>query len=126
MLDDIGPRMSAVHLSGHAQGEAVTYRPKFTGLVSVWMIRRLSDEQVTFAFEQQGPVTEVRVTGKLHDRAHAKVTEAPGGHRPYPPRPNGPPWLRTPTAARPSPRPGALFQDPSWNRAPAMLPVLPP
>jgi hypothetical protein len=80
MLDNIGPRMSAVHLTGRAQGHTVTYRPKFIGLVWVWMFRRLSNEHVTFAFEQQGPVTEVRVTGKLRERAQADVTEALGGH----------------------------------------------
>ncbi len=64
-------------LRSPAQGDALTYRPKFTGLVWVWTIRPLSDEHVTFAFEQQGRVTEMRVTGKLHDRAHA---EALGGH----------------------------------------------
>jgi hypothetical protein len=33
-----------------------------------------------FAFEQRGPVTEVRVTGKLRSRARAEVTEALGGY----------------------------------------------
>ena len=56
----------------------ITYRPKFIGLFFVWLYRRLADEHVTLAFEQQGPSTEVRVTGKLRDRAYAEVNEAFG------------------------------------------------
>jgi hypothetical protein len=37
-----------------------------------------ADEHVTIAFEQQGSSTEVRVTGKLRDRAYAEVNEAFG------------------------------------------------
>ena len=40
-------------------------------------------EHVMFAFEQRGPATEVRVTGKLRSRAHAEVTEALGGYLPH-------------------------------------------
>ena len=46
---------------------------------SVWLVRRLQNEHVAFAFEQRGQVTDVRATGKLRDRAHAEVTEALGG-----------------------------------------------
>jgi hypothetical protein len=53
----------------------ITYRPKFIGLVFVWLYRRLADEHVTLTFKEQGSRTEVRVAGKLRDRAYAEVTE---------------------------------------------------
>ena len=45
------------------------------GLVFVWLYRRLAGEHVTLTFEEQGRRTEVRVTGKLRDRAYAEVNE---------------------------------------------------
>ena len=72
--------MRSVHFAGRADGDAVKYRPAFVGLPTVWLIRRLSNEHVLFSFEEQGPVTEVRVTGRLRPRAHAEVAEAFGGH----------------------------------------------
>ena len=56
----------------------ITYRPKFIGLVFVWLYRRVADEHVTLSFQQQGSSTEIRVTGKLRDRAYAEVNEAFG------------------------------------------------
>jgi hypothetical protein len=79
ILDSVDSRLRSVGFTGHRQDNGLDYRPKFTGLVIVWLVRRLQDEHVMFAFEQRGPVTEVRVTGKLRDRAHAEVTEALGG-----------------------------------------------
>jgi hypothetical protein len=78
ILDRIEPRMRSVNYRGRAHGDAVTYRPKFIG-PTLWVIRRLTNEHVTLTFEQHGPATEVRVTGKLRDRAHAEVSEAFGG-----------------------------------------------
>jgi hypothetical protein len=74
------PCMRSVHFAGHADGDAMKYRPKFIGLPAVWLIRRLANEHVTFTFSRQGPATEVQVTGKLRPRAHAEVTETFGGH----------------------------------------------
>jgi hypothetical protein len=79
ILGTIEPCMRSVHFAGHADGDAMKYRPKFTGLPAVWLIRRLANEHVTFTFTRQGPVTQVRVTGKLRPRAHAEVTETFGG-----------------------------------------------
>ena len=79
ILGSIDSRMQSVGLTGRPQDNEVNYRPKFIGLVFVWLVRRLRDEHVMFAFEQRGPVTEVRVTGKLRSRARAEVTEALGG-----------------------------------------------
>jgi hypothetical protein len=79
ILDSVDSRLRSVGFTGHRQDNGLDYRPKFIGLVIVWLVRRLQDEHVMFAFEQRGPVTEVRVTGKLRDRAHAEVTEALGG-----------------------------------------------
>ncbi len=79
ILGRIESRMRSVQFAGRADGDAVTFRPKFIGLPTVWLIRRLLGEHVTLTFEQQGPVTEVRATGKLRPRAHAEVTEAFGG-----------------------------------------------
>lgn len=79
VLDNIEPRMRSAHFGGSASGDTVTYRPKFVGLPTVWLVRRLSNEHVMLTFEQRGRVTEVRVTGKLRSRAYAEVTEAFGG-----------------------------------------------
>ncbi len=78
VLDTFEPRMRSVGFTTNGQGDVITYRPKFIGLFFVWLYRRLADEHVTLAFEQQGPSTEVRVTGKLRDRAYAEVNEAFG------------------------------------------------
>jgi hypothetical protein len=75
ILDTFEPRMRSVGFNASAQGDATTYRPKFVGLVFVWLFRRLSDEHVTLGFEQQGQGTEVRVTGKLRCRAYAEVSQ---------------------------------------------------
>ena len=75
ILDTFEPRMRSVGFNASTQGDVTTYRPKFVGLVFLWLFRRLSDEHVTLAFEQRGSSTEVRVTGKLRDRAYAEVTE---------------------------------------------------
>jgi hypothetical protein len=75
ILDTFEPRMRSVGFTANGQGDVITYRPKFFGLVFVWLYRRLADEHVTLAFEQRGPRTEVRVTGKLRDRAYAEVNE---------------------------------------------------
>ena len=79
ILGSVDSRMQSVGLTGRPQDNGVNYRPKFIGLVFVWLVRRLQDEHVMFAFEQRGPVTKVRVTGKLRSRARAEVTEALGG-----------------------------------------------
>ncbi len=78
ILDTFEPRMRSVGFTTNGQGDVITYRPKFIGLFFVWLYRRLADEHVTLAFEQQGSSTEVRVTGKLRDRAYAEVNEAFG------------------------------------------------
>jgi hypothetical protein len=78
VLDTFEPRMRVVGFTPNGQGDVITYRPKFIGLVFVWVYRRLADEHVTLAFKQQGSNTEVRVTGKLRDRAYAEVHEAFG------------------------------------------------
>jgi hypothetical protein len=75
ILDTFEPRMRSVGFTASSQGDVTTYRPKFVGLVFVWLYRRLADEHVTLTFEQQGSSTRVRVTGKLRDRAYAEVTE---------------------------------------------------
>jgi hypothetical protein len=75
ILDTFEPRMRSVGFTASDQGDVTTYRPKFVGLVFVWLYRRLADEHVTLSFEQQGSSTEVRVTGKLRDRAYAEVSE---------------------------------------------------
>ena len=33
----------------------VEYRPKFIGLVVIWLIRRMQHEGVTFTFDARGP-----------------------------------------------------------------------
>jgi hypothetical protein len=75
ILDTFDPRMRSVGFNASSHGDVTTYRPRFVGLVFVWLYRRLSDEHLTLAFEQQGQRTEVRVTGKLRTRAYAEVTE---------------------------------------------------
>jgi hypothetical protein len=80
ILGTVDSRMRSAGFAGHPQDSGMNYRPKFTGLVFVWLVRRLRDEHVMFAFEQRGSVTEVRVTGKLRDRARTEVTEALGGY----------------------------------------------
>jgi hypothetical protein len=80
ILDNVEPRMRSVRFSGRAEGDVVTFRPKFRGSPAVWLVRRLSDEHLKLAFEQEGSVTQVQVTGKLHRRAHAEVIEAFGGY----------------------------------------------
>ena len=78
ILDTFEPRMRSVGFTANGQGDVITYRPKFIGLVFVWLYRRLAGEHVTLSFQQQGSSTEVRVTGKLRDRAYAEVNEALG------------------------------------------------
>jgi hypothetical protein len=80
ILDSVDSRLRSVGLTGRPRDNGVNYRPKFIGLVLVWLIRRLQDEHVLFAFEQRASATEVRVTGKVRSRAHAEVTEALGGY----------------------------------------------
>ena len=75
ILDTFEPRMRSVGFNAIADGDVTTYRPKFVGLVFVWLFRRLSGEHVTLSFEQRGQATEVRVTGRLRNRAYAEVTE---------------------------------------------------
>ena len=78
ILDTFEPRMRSVGFAASSQGDVTTYRPKFIGLVFVWLYRRLSGEHVRLTFEQRGSRTEVRLTGKLRDRAYAEVNEAFG------------------------------------------------
>jgi hypothetical protein len=80
LLDRVDGPLRAAGLTGRQQDGTLEYRPKFVGLVIVWLVRRLQDEHVTFTLEADGPVTQVRVTGRLRDRAHAEVTEALGGY----------------------------------------------
>ena len=62
ILDSVDSRLRSAGFTGHRQDNGLNYRPKFIGLVIVWLVRRLQDEHVMFAFEQRGRVTEVRVT----------------------------------------------------------------
>jgi hypothetical protein len=78
--DSVDQRLRSAGYAGREKDEALEYRPKFAVPVVVWAIRRLQNEHVTFAFEEQGRVTEVRVTGRLRDRAHTELTEALGGN----------------------------------------------
>ena len=80
ILDTFEPRMRSVGFTANGQGDVITYRPKFFGLVFVWLYRRLADEHVTLAFNSHGQSTEVRVTGKLRDRAYAEVNEEFGAN----------------------------------------------
>jgi hypothetical protein len=79
ILDIIDPRLRALGYACRDKAAAVEYRPRFTGLVIIWLSRRLRNEHVTFTFGEQGPATEVRASGRLRDRARAEVTEALGG-----------------------------------------------
>src|ERR1700684_4567123 len=72
-------RLRAAGLTQRATPGGVQYRPKFIGLVFVWLIRRLRHEGVTFTFDARGRSTEVRAAGRLRDRAHTELTEALGG-----------------------------------------------
>jgi len=81
VLATVEPRLRAVGYAQHAKANAVEYRPKFVGLVFVWLIRRLRNDHLTFTFEQHGPSTELRATGRLRDRAHTELTDALQGHR---------------------------------------------
>jgi hypothetical protein len=80
ILDTFEPRMRSVGFTANGQGDVITYRPKFIGLIFVWLYRRMSGEHVTLAFEDHGQRTEVRVTGKLRDRAYAEVNEEFGAN----------------------------------------------
>ena len=79
ILGRIGPRLDGTGLTGRQRHGAVEYRPKFAVPAVVWLVRLLRGEGVTFTFDEQGPVTQVLVRGKLRDRAHAEVIEAFGG-----------------------------------------------
>jgi len=79
ILDCVDDRLRAVGYTRRAAG-GVDYRPKFVGLVFVWLIRRWQHEGVTFTFDARGRSTEVRAVGRLRDRAHAELTEALGGY----------------------------------------------
>jgi hypothetical protein len=79
ILNRVDTRLRSVGLTGRQLDGTLVYRPKFIGLVWVWLIRRLQGEGVTFTFTKQGPVTHVLARGKLGDRARAEVTEALGG-----------------------------------------------
>lgn len=78
--DRVDQRLRSASLTGREKDGTLDYRPRFVGLPLLWVIRRLTDEHVTFTFTQQGAVTEVRATGKLRGRGHAEVTEAFGGY----------------------------------------------
>jgi hypothetical protein len=80
ILDRVDDRLRGVGLTQRVTPGGVDYRPKFIGLVFVWLVRRLQHEGVTFTFDPHGRATEVRVAGKLRDRAHTELTEALGGH----------------------------------------------
>jgi hypothetical protein len=80
ILDRVDHRLRGASLTKHVTPGGVEYRPKFIGLIFVWLVRRLQHEGVTFTFDAHGPATEVRVAGKLRDRAHTELTEALGGH----------------------------------------------
>ena len=80
ILDRVDHRLRGVGLTQRVTPGGVEYRPKFVGLVLVWLVRRALHEGVTFTFDPRGPATEVRVAGKLRDRAHTELTEALGGH----------------------------------------------
>jgi hypothetical protein len=80
ILDRVDARLRGVGYTRRAAPGGVDYRPKFVGLVFVWLVRRAMHEGVTFTFDPHGRATEVRVAGKLRDRAHTELTEALGGH----------------------------------------------
>jgi ABC-2 type transport system ATP-binding protein len=62
-----------------ADGPATEIKAKVIGLPTVWLIRRLSNEHVTFTFEQQGPVTEVRVCPPRWPRQARATGQKPFG-----------------------------------------------
>lgn len=64
IIDRVEPRLRACGLAQHPTASAVQYRPRFVGLVLLWLARRLAGEQVTFTFESRGSITEVRATGR--------------------------------------------------------------
>ena len=80
ILDRVDHRLREARLAQKVTPAGVEYRPKYAGLVDTWLIRRAMHEGVTFTFDAHGRATEVRVAGKLRDRAHAALTEALGGH----------------------------------------------
>ena len=80
ILDRVDHRLRGVGLTRRVTPRGVEYRPKFIGLVAIWLIRRLRHESVTFTFDAHGVATEVRAAGRLRDRAHAELTEALGGY----------------------------------------------
>jgi hypothetical protein len=80
ILDRVDHRLRGAGLTQKVTLGGVDYRPKFVGLVFVWLIRRLRHEGVTFTFDARGRSTEVRAAGRLRDRAHTELTEALGGH----------------------------------------------
>jgi hypothetical protein len=80
ILDRVDHRLREARLTQKVTPAGVQYRPKYAGLVATWLIRRARHEGVTFTFDAHGPATEVRVAGKLGDRAHADLTEALGGY----------------------------------------------
>jgi hypothetical protein len=80
ILDRVDHRLRDADYAQRVTPGTVDYRPKFVGLVFVWLIRRLQHEGVTLTFDAHGPATEVRVAGKLRNRAHAELTDALGGH----------------------------------------------
>jgi hypothetical protein len=80
ILDRVDHRLRGVGYTQHVTPGGVEYRPKFVGLVFLWLVRRFRHEGVTFTFDARGRSTEVRAAGRLRDRAHAELTEALGGH----------------------------------------------
>ena len=78
ILDSVDHRLRSVGYAGREKAETLEYQPKFAVPAVVWAIRRLQHEHVTFTFEEQGQVTEVRVTDRLRDRGHIELTEALG------------------------------------------------
>jgi hypothetical protein len=80
ILDRVDHRLRGAGYTQHVTPGGVEYRPKFVGLVFVWLIRRLQHDGVTFTFDARGRSTEVQAAGRLRDRAHTELTEALGGH----------------------------------------------
>jgi hypothetical protein len=79
ILGSVDQRLRSAGFNGHEKAGLLEYRPRFTIPAVIWVVRRLRNEQVTFTFEEQGRVTEVRASGRLPNRAHAEVAEAFGG-----------------------------------------------
>ncbi|MGH3405917.1 MAG: hypothetical protein ACRDRJ_25980 [Streptosporangiaceae bacterium] len=80
ILDRVDQRLRGVGLTQRVTPGGLEYRPKFIGLVFVWLVRRLQHEGVTFTFDARGRATEVRAAGRLRNRAYAELTEALGGN----------------------------------------------